>query len=159
MFGKFMKPQLCDRGGMRVTAINALAALLLLSASGRCVAATESVAAHPKVAIAPSGSADVWRAIDAKSNDLQRSINNGALDQVHHAAFAIRDLIASLVARSSALPPDKRAQVRNGAKYVATLAARLDASGDAKDLAGTKANYAKLLVLLKSIRSNYADAR
>ena len=42
---------------------------------------------------------------------------------------------------------------RGGAKYVATLAEPLDATGDAKDLAGTKLNFAKFSVVLKSIRA------
>lgn len=100
----------------------------------------------------------IWQAIDAKSAALKKTIDAGKLEEVHHEAFAIRDLVAALPAHSTSLSADKLAKVRDGVKFVATLAARLDATGDAKDLAGTQQNYAKLMTVLASLRSNYASA-
>ena len=105
--------------------------------------------------VIPATSAGIWHVIDAKSAELKKTIDVGKLDDVHHQAFAIRDLVAALPARSASLPADKLAKVRGGAKYVATLADRLDATGDAKDQAGTKSNYAKLTMVLAALHANY----
>lgn len=106
----------------------------------------------------PEITVGIWQAIDAKSAALKKTIDAGKLDEVHHEAFAIRDLVAALPPHSTSLPADKLAKVRDGVKFVATLAARLDATGDAKDLAGTQQNYAKLMTMLASLRSNYASS-
>lgn len=109
--------------------------------------------AEEKTAIPETADA-ILQAIDTKSAELKKTIDSGALDNVHHEAFAIRDLVAALPAKSASLPADKLAKLRGSVKFVATLAERLDATGDAKDLAGTKANYAKLTTVLASIHSN-----
>jgi hypothetical protein len=106
----------------------------------------------------PEITVSIWQAIDAKSAALKKTIDAGKLDEIHHEAFAIRDLVAALPAHSTSLPADKLAKVHDGVKFVATLAARLDATGDAKDMAGTQQNYAKLMTVLASLRSNYASA-
>jgi hypothetical protein len=110
-----------------------------------------------KVAI-PDTSVGIWQAIDAKSAALQKTIDAGSLADVHHEAFAIRDLVAALPTHSTSLPAEKLAKVSSGVKFVATLATRLDATGDAKDMAGTKQNYAQLMAVLASLRLNYASA-
>ncbi len=105
--------------------------------------------------VIPGTSAAILHAIDVKSAQLKAMIESGKLDDVHHQAFAIRDLVAALPAKSALLPADKLAKLNGEVKFVATLAERLDATGDAKDLAGTKLNYAKLSTVLTSVRSNY----
>ncbi len=109
-------------------------------------------------AIYPETSMSIWQAIDAKCLALKNTIDAGTLEGVHHEAFAIRDLVATLPAHSKSLPADKLANVRGGVKFVSTLATRLDATGDAKDMSGTRQNYAKLMTVLTSLRSNYASA-
>lgn len=106
----------------------------------------------------PATSSAIWQAIDQQVVALSKAIQTGVFDEVHHRAFAIRDLVAALPARSSALPPEKLAQVKSNVKFVATLAQRLDATGDAKDKAGTESNFEKLKTVLKSIRLNYSSA-
>jgi hypothetical protein len=106
----------------------------------------------------PETSVGIWQAIDVKSAALKKTIDAGTLDKVHHEAFAIRDLVAALPTHSKSLSADKLVKVHDGVKFVATLAARLDATGDAKDMAGTQQNYAKLMTVLASLRSNYASA-
>jgi hypothetical protein len=49
---------------------------------------------------------------------------------------------------------DQQGKVREDVRFVATLAERLDASGDAKDMPGTQANYDKLVSILKDLRTN-----
>ena len=106
--------------------------------------------------VIPVTSDGIWKAIDAKWAELKATIESGKLDNVHHEAFAIRDLVAALPSHSTTLSPEKLDKVKTNVKFVATLAERLDATGDAKDLAGTKQNYAKLTGVLTSIRGNYS---
>ena len=107
----------------------------------------------------PAGGADVvWQAIDQKNAELETAIHSGSLGEVHHMAFAIRDLVAALPERSSALSADQQSKVQASVKFVATLAERLDASGDANDKAGAQDNYSKLSGVLKDLRANYPDA-
>ena len=86
--------------------------------------------------------------------ELKATIRNGTLKDVHRKAFAIRDLVAALPAHASALPADARAKLHDDVKFVATLAARLDASGDANDKAATQANYDKMVGVLNGIVTN-----
>lgn len=98
----------------------------------------------------------LWQAIDKKSAELQQTIQHGSLADVHHVAFAVRDLVAALPAKSTTLPAEKQAAIKAGVKFVATLAERLDASGDANDKAGAQSNYDKLTKVLSQLRANYA---
>ena len=106
----------------------------------------------------PSTAAGIWQAIDQKTAALDKDIESGALDQVHHHAFAIRDLTAALPERAQSLPADKRAKVKGSVKFVAILAERLDATGDAKDKAGTRINVDKLKKVLEGLRANFSKA-
>lgn len=102
----------------------------------------------------PAASEAIWRSIDKETAILDTLIRTGKLEDLHHHAFAIRDLVAALPSRSGALPAEKIAQIKASSKYVATLAERLDASGDAKDKAGAASNLLKLKGVLKTIRVN-----
>ena len=106
----------------------------------------------------PATSDAIWQSIDKETEQLGMLIQSNKLEEVHHHAFAIRDLVAALPARSAALGADKLAAVKANGKFVAALAERLDATGDAKDKAGTESNFQKLKGVLKTIRSNYAGA-
>jgi hypothetical protein len=101
----------------------------------------------------PDTEGDLWKAIDAKRSELAAVATNGDLSQAHHLAYAIRDLVAALPAKSSSLSADDQAKLRNNVKFVATLAERLDASGDAGDRAATQANYEKLAALLTAMKT------
>ncbi len=130
----------------------ALAGTLLCAA----VPITQAAEMNEKVVI-PATLEGLWQAIDAKSLELKKTIDSGSLDQVHHEAFAIRDLVAGLPAKSGALPAENLAKVKSSIKFVATLAERLDATGDAKDAPGTKQNFEKLTSVLASLRGNYSS--
>jgi hypothetical protein len=103
----------------------------------------------------PATSAAIWRSIDKETELLDALIQASKFEEVHHRAFAIRDLVAALPVRSGSLPPDKLAQVKTNVQFVATLAQRLDATGDAKDKAGTESNFKKLQGVLSAIRADY----
>ena len=101
----------------------------------------------------------IWQAIDQKTAELQTTIRNGKLEDVHHLAFAVRDLVAALPAKSAELSPEQLARVRGSVRFVATLADRLDASGDAHDQAATQDNFVKLKAILKGLRGNYVPQK
>lgn len=109
--------------------------------------------------VIPATLEGVWQAIDAKTAELKKTIDKGDLAEVHHHAFAIRDLVAALPGKSNALAPEALVKVKSGVKFVATLAERLDASGDAKDAPGTQQNFEKLTRLLASLRTNYPEVK
>lgn len=104
----------------------------------------------------PATSEAIWRSIDKETELLNGLIQAGKFEEVHHRAFAIRDLVAALPARSASLPPEKLAQVKANVQFVATLAERLDTTGDAKDKAGTESNFKKLQGVLSVMRADYS---
>ena len=113
--------------------------------------------AEAPVAI-PATAPAIWQAIDQQTAALGQAIQTGAFGEVHHRAYAIRDLVLALPVHSSALPPDKLAKVKANLPFVATLAQRLDVTGDAKDRPGTESNFRKLQQVLAAIRANYPKA-
>lgn len=112
--------------------------------------------AMEKAVVVPATVPEIWKAVDQKSAELQKAIDGGSLANVHHQAFALRDLVAALPAKSTNLPADKQAAVKSDVKFVATLAGRLDARGDANDKGGAQAEYARLAKVLAHLRANYA---
>lgn len=123
-------------------------------ASPKPATAEAAPGAEAKVQI-PATADGIWIAIDQKRVDLAKLIQSGALGEVHHVAFAIRDLVAALPARSTSLPAEQQGKIQGSVKFVATLADRLDASGDANDKAGVQDNFEKMTKLLDSLRANY----
>ena len=109
--------------------------------------ASEAPAATP----IPASADDIWQAIDQHSAELKATIQSGSLENVHHHAFAIRDLVAALPEKTPTLPTEEQTKLENDVKFVATLADRLDETGDASDRAGAQANYDKLVAVLNGI--------
>ena len=128
-----------------------LAGGLLFNAS---VQAAEKAGAQLKI---PASSAEIWQAIDQEVEQLAVLIQAGKFEGVHHHAFAIRDLVAALPARSGSMSADKLARVKSNGKFVATLAERLDTAGDARDKEETESNFRKLKSILAAIRTSYPD--
>ena len=123
-----------------------IATTVFLAVPAICQASTTAEAA-----VVPKTADAIWQAIDTHSSELKAAIESGALDTVHHHAFAIRDLIAALPAHSPATSVDEQTKLQNQVKFVATLADRLDASGDSGDRAGAQSNYDKLVAVLNGI--------
>lgn len=113
-------------------------------------------AAEPEAApMAIPATADaIWQEIDKHSAELKATIDSGALKEVHHHAFAIRDLVAALPTHSPTLPAEDQTKLQGEVKFVSTLADRLDESGDGNDKAGSEANYDKLVTVLNGITRN-----
>ena len=102
----------------------------------------------------PATSEAIWRSIDKETAILDTLIRTGKLEELHHHAFAIRDLVAALPSRPGALPAKRIAKIKTYSKFVATLAERLDAAGDTKDKPAAVSNLAKLKEVLKTIRAD-----
>jgi len=94
----------------------------------------------------------IFKEIHHHHMELAETVKNKKLADVHHHAFAIRDLANALPAKA---PADKKAQVQGTAKNIGKLAEDLDASGDANDQAKTEANLKKLDGLLKVLETQF----
>jgi hypothetical protein len=99
--------------------------------------------------------ADLWRTVKTHETELQGLVESKDLGKVHEVAFAIRDSVAGMADQSPQLSPEQLTKLKGNVKYVATLAERLDASGDAKDQAATERNLKQLESVLSSIEALY----
>ena len=118
------------------------------------LAAIPAAAGEEATTAIPDTADAIWKAIDQQSTDLKATIQSGALKDVHHKAFAIRDLVAALPTHSPTLSADDGRKLQGEVKFVVTLADRLDAAGDANDKAGAQENYDKLVAVLGGINRN-----
>lgn len=118
------------------------------SATTTAPAAVEEEAAPTQI---PATTDGIWKAIDQQSADLKATIATNDLKEVHHKAFAIRDLVAALPSHSPKLPPSDQTKLEGEVKFVATLTDRLDAAGDGSDKASAQDNYDKLAAVLNGI--------
>ena len=108
-----------------------------------------------KPAAAGESLAAVWRDVKTHEAELGQLVGSKKLEQVHEVAFAIRDLVATLPAKSQQLSAEQQTKLNGNVKFVATLAGRLDASGDANDQAATEAGFKQLQSVLASIEGIY----
>ena len=94
----------------------------------------------------------IFKAIHEHHMQLADVVKNKKLSDVHHHAFAIRDLANALPAKAAS---DKKKQVEGTTKSIATLAENLDKTGDAGDQPGTEANLKKLDGLVKNLETQF----
>lgn len=111
--------------------------------------------AHHDGTVTPEGAKAVWSAVRGKEADLGDLIKSKKLDTVHETAFSIRDLVATLPAKSTGLTTEQIAKLNQQVKFVAALAGRLDEAGDKGDQAATEENFRKLQSVLDSIEKLY----
>ena len=130
----------------------------VISIGGVMVSTLPAAAAEAAVTI-PATTAEIWQSIDKHVKDLHADIDKGVLKNAHEHAFAIRDLVQALPTHSPSLSAEALAKVTEQGKFVATLAERIDQTGDANDKPGTVANLTKLEGVLKTIRGNYAAVK
>ncbi|CAM3022161.1 transporter [Legionella worsleiensis] len=109
----------------------------------------------PKITI-PSTVPAIWKAIDEHSASINQALKENQLTSIHEHAFAIRDLVNALPAKSLDLSDEQKKTLQNNLSFVAQLAARLDKTGDANDKEGTEANWDKLQKVLAQIRALYS---
>jgi hypothetical protein len=100
---------------------------------------------------------ELWRATKIREAELGQLVQAKELGKVHEAAFAIRDLVAAMPEKSGQLSSEQRARLEGNVKFVATLAKRLDASGDTGDQTGTEASFQQLRSVLAAIGALYPE--
>ena len=134
----------------RLLAIGACAVFAITSISTPTgFAAEKGHAEKGKVAV-PDTAEGIMAAIHKHHGELDAVVKSKKLADVHHHAFAIRDLANGLPAKVAA---DKKARVEGSVKNIAKLAEDLDNTGDANNQAGTEANLKKLDGVLKALES------
>ena len=95
----------------------------------------------------------ILKEIHTHHQQLAETVKSKKLDDVHHHAFAIRDLAKALPAKAH---PDHKKMVENAVKKVSQIAEDLDKSGDAGDQAKTEANLKKMDAALKTLEEHAA---
>ncbi|MFA6286129.1 MAG: hypothetical protein WC661_01995 [Opitutaceae bacterium] len=131
--------------------------LLLMALAIRLVPTASAEEEESKIKI-PDTVPAILQAVKTQEDELDQMVTAGKLDHVHEAAFAIRDLVNALADKSTDLPADKLSKIKANAKFVASLADRLDKSGDANDKAATALNFRRLQVILEQIVAQYPAA-
>ncbi len=136
---------------IKLLAIGASAALAITAINSPSLFAHEgeehTAKSETKV---PDTAAGILQEIHKHHGELAETVKSKKLAEVHHHAFAIRDLANALPAKVAA---DKKARVEGSAKNIAKLAEDLDKTGDANDQAGTEANLKKLDGVLMALDS------
>jgi len=137
----------------------ALATALTFAPHAGCAAGTVGSGA-PQTANTPRTGTlgGLWRSVKAREDELAAVIGRRDLAKVHERAFALRDLVVAMPARSAALTPGERAKLENHVTYVRTLAARLGAAGDAKGQGATETAFRQLRAVLTAIEALYPPA-
>ena len=104
--------------------------------------------------VTPAGSVgEIWTQIASEQKHLSDAIQNGQLKDVHHLAFGIRDLVVALVDKASASSPGSAPKLKGLVEQVNASAGKLDETGDAGNLSGTQAEFARLNAVLGSIKT------
>lgn len=123
-----------------------------------CLPTQAQTATHQNAKVKiPDTMVSIWQAIDKQVNALDDVIKNNQLDKVHHHAFAIRDLANALQKHSHTLSMEQMNKVKSNIKFVAILAKRLDASGDANNKIQTEINVKKLKKVLTVLRMYFPE--
>jgi hypothetical protein len=99
--------------------------------------------------------AATWKNVQAKAAALDQTIRAKKMSAVHEAAFAVRDQVKLLPAKSKALSPANQAKLAKGVKTVASLASQLDEAGDSGKQAEAEALNKKMHIVLGAIEGLY----
>ena len=100
----------------------------------------------------PDTAEGILKAIHTEHGELAETVKNKKLADVHHHAFAIRDLAKALPAKAAA---DKKKQVEGTVKNISKLAEDLDKAGDDGKQAETEALLKKLDGVLKVLSAQF----
>ncbi|MEO7300556.1 MAG: hypothetical protein ABI042_18480 [Verrucomicrobiota bacterium] len=92
----------------------------------------------------------IWTEIHHHHTELAETVKNKKLADVHHHAFAIRDLAKALPDKVEA---DKKTKVEGAVKNISKLADQLDKAGDDGNQADTEAHLKKLDGVLKMLEA------
>ena len=121
--------------------------------AARAPAGQEAEGGEGGEAVTPAGTpAGIWTQIQGERQKLATAIQNGELKSVHHLAFAIRDLVVALAAKSRTLSPTDALKLQGLTADVKASADKLDELGDAGNLTGTQEAFAQLGARLDAIQ-------
>ena len=98
---------------------------------------------------------DLLKEIKEHEGHLQMLIQNGQLDQVHEAAFTIRDLSKSLAEKSAGLAHVDMDKVKVSVQEVEKIADLLDQYGDVRDVVKTGEQFQRLKTALQEMEKQY----
>ncbi|MEO5718123.1 MAG: hypothetical protein ABIR29_06085, partial [Chthoniobacterales bacterium] len=130
---------------IKLLAIGAYAAVAFTTISAPTARAEEPEAAAKNKVTIPATTEGILAEIQKRHDELDAAVKDKKLADVHHHAFAIRDLARALPAKA---PADKQARVQGAVNNLGKLAQDLDASGDAGDQAKTESNLKKFDAVL-----------
>jgi len=134
----------------KLLAIGTCAAFAFTAISSQIAVAAEHEASEKSKTTIPDTADGILQEIHKHHGELAEVVKSKKLADVHHHAFAIRDLANALGGKVAA---DKKARVEGSAKNIAKLAEDLDKTGDANDQAATEANLKKLDGVLMALMS------
>ena len=135
----------------RILAVGACAAFALTGLTSQTVFAAEHEKGEKKEkTVVPETADGIMTEIHKHHGELAEVVKSKKLADVHHHAFAIRDLANGLPSKVAA---DKKARVEGSAKNIAKLATDLDNTGDANNQAATEANLKKLDGVLTALEA------
>lgn len=127
---------------IKLLALGASAALAITAINAPSAFAREGEEHEAKtVTKVPDSAEGILQEIHKHHGELAEVVKSKQLAEVHHHAFAIRDLANALAAKVAA---EKKPRVEGSAKNIARLAEDLDKTGDANDQDGTETNLKKL---------------
>jgi len=148
----------------RTIIVRALTAALLLWSfnAGLALSADEPAPSEGKheakaeKLVIPKTLPAIWGAVAEHQKELHEVLAAKKLADVHHHAFAVRDLVAAMPIKSTMLATEKKTALKKSMSRVASLAKLLDEAGDAGDSAKVATLVVKLDTELKAIEGLYA---
>jgi hypothetical protein len=135
--------------GLALSAAFALTAPILHADEHKKGAEEHEEGAKMKI---PETTEGILKEITTHQTELKETIAAKKLADVHHHAFAIRDLAAALPAKAAA---DKKAAVTATSKNIAKLAGDLDEAGDGSNQAACEAGLKKMDALIKMLTGQF----
>ena len=136
----------------------AAGSLLLAGAFAATLADEQQHGQHGGEVKVPESAAEIWHEIGEQVELLDSTIDSGKLADVHHIAFAIRDLANGLPDVSKELPEAKHKMLKGYVERVAEHAKLLDTYGDGGDQSKTEAEFEQLNKRLDYIRKLYPES-
>ena len=113
---------------------------------------------HGGEVLVPESAAGIWHEVGKQVELLDSTIDNGKLVEVHHIAFAIRDLTNGLPDTSKDLPEAKQKLLKGYVERIAEHAKNLDNYGDGGNQSKTEAEFEQLKKRLDYMRKLYPDS-
>ncbi|MBA3543707.1 MAG: hypothetical protein H0T83_04605 [Chthoniobacterales bacterium] len=135
-----------------ITLVLAFSLTTLTISAVRAHAGAEHGAAAKTEMQIPDTTEGIMAEIKKKHEELDATVKNKKLADVHHHAFAIRDLAKALPAKT---PADKQTRVQGAVNNLSKLAEDLDTSGDAGDQARTESNLKKFDAALAQLEGQF----